>query len=73
MNYSKEDVEAFKELIAGVNEEAKKVAQFLVDSGVATWKKESLSEQMQGELEPLPTSKKWDGDDIGEVLKHGRE
>lgn len=36
-------------------------------------KPESVSEQMQGELEPLPAPKKWDGDSIGEVLKHGRE
>lgn len=67
---------------------------------------ESVSEQMQGELEPLPAkglqgadeeiqmqcepehicanpttcfsaqcygTKRWDGGDIGEVLKHGRE
>ena len=33
---------------------------------------ESESEKMQGELEPLPGGK-WDGEDIGEVLKHGRE
>jgi hypothetical protein len=32
----------------------------------------SVSEQMQGDLEPLP-SPKWDGHDIGPVLKHGRE